>query len=195
MIILSKPPRGSAKVSYVSNGQDHQPTHGGPTKRINRLGDRFSYEIALRARGDQGSALVAKLNAGRSQKVRIPIRQAVEFPVVGGPVTVSTAVSGGTSLNMTGLPNGHVLKGGQFISVTGVNGVSYLHQIIEDATSNASGTVALTVAPMIRTVLNVGDPVRVNDPVIEGYLVGAATEWTVDFIGSVQVGFVVMEAE
>lgn len=195
MIILKRPPRGTAKLSYLSNALDHQPTHGGSTKRINRLGDRYSYEVAIRARGDQASALVAKLNAGRSDKVRVPVNQAATFAHVAGPVTIATAVSGGQSMNITGLPNGHQMKGGQLISVRGVNGVSYLHMIVNDSTANSNGTAALTVTPMIRTVLNVGDQVEVNDPVIEGYLAGAVTEWTVDFIRSIQVAFTVVEAE
>lgn len=195
MILLSKPPRGTTKLSYLSNSIDHQPTHGGATKRINRLGDRFSFEVSIRARGDQGSALVARLNAGRSDKVRIPIHQAVEYARVTGPVRVSTSISGGQSLNLNGLPAGHKLMGGQLISIKAVSGVSYLHQIVNDATANASGVITLTVAPMIRTVLSVGDLVEVNDPVIEGYLAGSATEWTVDFMRSVQVGFTIVEAE
>lgn len=195
MILLKKPPRGTAKVTYQSNAIDNVPTHGGPTKRVNRLGDRLGYEVSFRANGEQGSAFVAKLNAGRSDKVRVPIRQAVDYAQVGGPITVATAISGGQSINLTGFASGHVLKGGQMISVRGVNGVSYLHQIVNDATANASGVVALTVVPMVRTILNVGDPVQVNDPVIEGYLAGNATEWTIDFIRSVQVAYTVLEAE
>lgn len=195
MILLTKPPRGTAKLSYLSNSIDHQPTHGGATKRINRLGDRFSFEVAIRARADQGSALVARLNAARSDKVRIPVRQAVDYARITGPVRVATSISGGQSLNLNGLPAAHQLKCGQMISIKAVNGVSYLHQIVNDATANASGVITLAVAPMIRSILNVGDLVEVNDPIIEGYLAGSATEWTVDFMRTVQVGFTIVEAE
>lgn len=174
---------------------DHQPTHGGSTKRINRLGDRFAYQVTIKGRGSQAAPLVAKLNAGRSQKVRMPVNQPVVYADVTNPVTVGVSVSGGQSLTLRGLPAGHVLKGGQMVSLTAVNGVSYLHQIADDATANASGIIGVAVVPAIRTTLNIGDVVNVNAPIIEGYLAGSVTEWTADFLKLIEVGFQIVEAE
>lgn len=195
MISLPKAPRGKTDLAYVSNSSQRQPAFGGPTKLINRLGDRFAYKVTIKGRAVQVAPLVAKLNAGRSDKVRMPVNQPVEYADVPGPVTVRTAVSGGHGLNLTGLPAGHVMKGGQMVSVTAVNGVSYLHQIIDDVTADASGRVSLIVAPMVRSQLNVGDPVNVNAPIIEGYLAGSVTEWTADFLNLIEVGFQILEAE
>lgn len=174
---------------------DHQPTHGGPTKRINRLGDRFAYEVTIKGRANQVAPLVAKLNAGRAQKVRMPVNQPGDYVQLTNPVTVSVSVSGGQSLTLTGLPVGHVLKGGQMVSIMAVNGVSYLHQIADDATANASGVIGLTVVPAVRTTLSIGDVVTVNLPIIEGYLAGSVTEWTADFLKLIEVGFQIVEAE
>ncbi len=195
MITLPKAPRGKTELNYVSNSMDHQPAYGGPTKRINRLGDRFAYKLVIKGRAVQVRPLVAKLNAGRSDKVRMPVNQPVDYAQVPGSVTVATAVSGGNALNLAGLPAGHLMKSGQMISIMAVNGVSYLHEVRNDATTNGSGMFALTVSPMIRTQHNVGDAVNVNAPIIEGYLAGSVTEWTADFLNLIEVGFQILEAE
>lgn len=195
MINLPKGPRGKTELNYVSNSMDHQPAYGGPTKRINRLGDRFAYKLVIKGRASQVRPLVAKLNAGRSDKVRMPVNQPVDYAQVLGSVTVATAVSGGNALNLSGLPAGYVMTCGQMVSIMAVNGVSYLHEIRADATANGSGTVSLNVSPMIRTQLNVGDAVNVNAPIIEGYLAGSVTEWSADYLDLIEVGFQIMEAE
>lgn len=195
VISLPKAPRGKTDLAYVSNSSQRQPAFGGPTKLINRLGDRFAYKVTIKGRAVQVAPLVAKLNAGRSDKVRMPVNQPVDYADVPGAVTVHTAVSGGHSLNLAGLPVGHSLKSGQMVSVMAVNGVSYLHQIVDDATADGSGRVALTVTPMVRSQLNVGDQVNVNAPIIEGYLAGSVTEWTADFLNLIEVGFQIVEAE
>jgi hypothetical protein len=195
MILLRHPPRCEASLDYVANFQDQRPTHGGPNKRINRLGDHWAYSLSFPARGDQGMAYAAKLNAGLAQKVRVDVRQPAEYTTVPGPVTIGSAVSGGSTIVLAGLPVGHVLMGGQLFSVIGANGVSYLHQITDDATANGSGRATLTVIPAVRTVLNVADVVQVNSPVIEGYLVSRINPTQIKFTDTVEIGFQVEESE
>lgn len=192
--ILPMLPTGDFKFTYVPNALDHTPGGGGETQRINRLGDRFQVETTFKARGEQGVALLALLNSSRGSKVRLPIPQEIDIGSPGTSVLVDGANTG-TALDLKGLPNGYVLKAGQFITVV-KSGKRYLHQIVEESTANGSGLAATTIVPMLRTPLVGDEVVEVSEPSIEGYLTAREGEWVANgWLKSIALTVGVKEAE
>lgn len=150
----------------------------------------------MRLRGDQGVAFVAKLNAGRGQKVRMPLNQTIEVGNPGAARVNAAAPAASTSLSLKGLTVGYELRTGQYLTIIGSNGSRYLHQIVSDnAVISGTGTATVTVVPMLRVPVALNDVVDLATPVIEGFLGGQTNEWTTDFMNTVGITFAVMEAE
>lgn len=191
MINLPKPPRGKSNLRYISNSTQVKAAYGGPTKLINRLGDRYECETAVKGRGTQAAPLIAKLNQARRDKARMPIEQAVQYDRFTAPVTVATAVSGGMTVRLSGTGQ---LTAGQFINLTGTNDRRYLHMVTADVTLVAGGT-QVEVIPPIRSNISFGSHVEVNDPTIEGYLSSTTNEWAINFHRIIEVSFTITEAE
>lgn len=189
MIDLPRPPKQKAELKYISFGVDVDSAYGGPNKRINRLGDRYSYSVVLKARGNQGAPVIALINKGRRELVRMPVNQAVDYPATN--LTVKTGVSGGSVIALQGTGD---LKAGQLITLYGPNNKQYLHMVYEDVTITAAGTnVQLT--PMIRGPINAGSHVETQSPTITGWLTGKTTEWTINEAKIVEVELTITEAE
>lgn len=189
MIDLPRPPKQKAKLEYISYSVDVESTYGGPTKRINRLGDRYSYTVNLKARGSQGAPAIALLNRGRREQVRMPVNQAVDYPPTS--ITVRTSATGGSTIALQGSGE---LKAGQFIVLHGVGTRQYLHMVAEDAVI-ASGGTNVRLTPPIRAAINAGSHVETANPTITGWLSGKTTEWTINELKIVEVELVITEAE
>lgn len=192
--LLPALPRGPFKLTFISNYLDLQSSAGGEVQRVNKLGDRFALETTFTLRGDQGIGLIAKLNANRGSKVRVPIPQAIEIGSPGSSVLADGANSG-TTINIKGLPDGYALQPGQFITVLKA-GKRYLHQIVEADPADEDGKTVATIVPMLRIALAANDVIEVAEPTIEGFLQARETEWTQNgWLQSVGVTVKVSEAE
>ena len=78
-------------------------------------------------------------------------------------VTVNGAGQTGRLLNVTGLGNIKTLLSGSFISLgTGLS--TRLYQVVEDATSNATGDATLTIEPALRSTPANGAAVTLASP-------------------------------
>ncbi len=81
--------------------------------------------------------------------------------------TAATSSPAATTLTVTTLPNAFVLTAGDYIGLQKGNYRS-LHRILESATANSSGVVALTVEPPIETVyFNGSVTVNFDRPVVK----------------------------
>lgn len=197
MIVFPKLPRGSYSLGYLSNGVQQQGAFGGPSKLINRLGDRYAMTVnSLRLRGDQGRGLVAKLTAGRSDKVRVPVYQPPFEGHPGAPRVAGAHNAQTTTLTIKNLTVGFNVKAGLFLTIIAANGKRYLHQIVsDDAVVGGGGTAVVTVSPMIRVALTDNAQIEMAEPTIEGFLNGQSNEWTLDYMRTIGVSFTVTEAE
>lgn len=192
--LLPELPRGDFRFRYISNHLDLQPSGGGETQRVNRLGDRFAFETSFKVLGAQGIGLIAVLNANKGSKVRVLIPQPIVVGSPGSSVLVNGANAGQT-LVVKGVAASHPFKSGQFITVV-KSGKRYLHQVVADVTSSGGGTATLTIVPTLRVALTGDEVVEVAAPSIEGFLTARETEW-VTHTGhkSVAMTISVMEAE
>lgn len=192
--LLTALPRGPYKLTFISNYLDLQSSAGGEVQRVSKMGDRFALETSFTLKGDQGIGLVAKLNANRGSRVRVPVPQAIEIGTPGSSVLADGA-NQGTTLNLKGLPDGYALQPGQFITVV-KSGKRYLHQIVEADPADEDGKTAAVIVPMLRVALVANDVVEVAEPSIEGFLQARETEWTQNgWLQSVGVTVKVSEAE
>lgn len=193
-LLLPELPRGVYKWSFIGNFFDQTGGEGGETTMVGKLGSRFQVETTPKLHGRDGIALVAKLNANRGLKVRLPFRQpGIEIGNPGNPSV--NAASEGTTLSLKGLSAGYHLQAGQMVSVV-KNGKRYLHQIVDEVFATGGGTATATITPMIRTPLAGGETVEIANPTIEGFLqMSGQTEWVVGYTEAVEVTVTVKEAE
>jgi hypothetical protein len=123
---------------------------GGDDQRLNRLGNRMAVRITTKP--------LANVDVGSP----------------GSPV-VATGVSGGSALGISGLSSGYVLREGQPLSIIH-SGRRYLHFVDAD-TASTGGAATISVTPMIRAALTVGDTIELALPMIEGLLDGDPVAW------------------
>ncbi|MNR43834.1 hypothetical protein D3C85_1625010 [compost metagenome] len=91
-----------------------------------------------------------------------------------------------------GLPNGYVIRKGQFLSV-GSAGQRFLYRAKASATSVA-GTATVPLRTMLRRPPNDNDVVEIAQPMIEGF-VRDLGEWAVGVDRLVGLQFTVRERE
>lgn len=191
---LPQLPKGDFKLRFISNYIDLQPSGGGETQRINRLGDRFAVETTFKLRGDQGMGVIATLNANKGSKVRLYIPQEIEIGNPGSSVQVNGSASG-TTVVLKGLTANYVLQSGQFISIV-KSGKRYLHQVVTDVTASGLGAATVSIVPMLRVSLTGDEVVEVATPSIEGFLTSRETDWIQNgWLKTVAVTVSVMEGE
>jgi len=114
------------------------------------------------------------------------------IPNPGAPL-VKGAGQAGTSLVIDGLPNGYVIRKGQFMSVVSA-GQRFLYRTKAAATANGSGEVTVQFRTMLRRPPNDNDVVEIAQPMIEGF-VRDLGEWAVGVERLVGLQFTVRERE
>lgn len=177
----------SVQITFRSSATSLDPTLGGPSQRISRMGDRWVYRANMQPMSvAMAGPLVVALNQGLSQKAVCVVRQPNVSLARWSNGTVSAAVAGGSTLSHTG--GGAAKFVGQFFSIV-KDGVRYLHQI------SAVNGAALTFYPMLKTPLAVGDVLEFGAPKIEGFVSGNSQDWSVGFVGNVGCTFVIEEAQ
>lgn len=176
----------NTEFSLRSSATQHNPTLGGPSQRIARMGDRWSvkFDVApMRTR--DAEPLISVLLAGLSEKVIVEVRQSGVDLSAYGNGTVTGAASG-RSLNHSG--GGPTKFVGQFFSVV-KNGVRYLHRI----TAVTGATLAFL--PMLKVALTGGETIEFGSPKVEGFIDGNSQAWTVGRIANAGLSFTLIEAQ
>jgi hypothetical protein len=173
----SQPPVSGFTFTPLDFGGDISPSLGGPVQRINRLGNRYQLALAFPPvkSGAQAMLWTTRLEQAKAAGVLYPVPLdgfATGSP--GSPV-VANATTGGTSVYLGGLTPGYALIVGQWLSLIHA-GRRYLHRVTAAATADGTGHVTLSITPMLRTALSIGDVVEIAAPMIEGLIVGAI-EW------------------
>lgn len=165
------PFRDSARIDYVSYGNDLTSPFGGSTQRIMRLGDRFRLTITLPTMrisecGGQWDTLI-------SQAIRLGAIVKIPKQLLrkGTTLVTNPLIKGGGQSGMLitvdGLPAGASLVMDQYFSMT-VGGVNYLHRLTANKTADGSGEATLEIEPMLRVIPPDNTTLEFIAPKIEG---------------------------
>jgi len=179
----------------VSRRRDLEPTFNGPTSRIRRIGSRWSIDFELPPMGYvDAMAWVAALTSAEADTVMLKVPQP-DFDV-GAPG--SPLVNGGSQLGATldldGFHPGYIARAGQWFNLT-VSSRTYLYQVATTQVAVLDAMANMAISPMIRRSPADNAAVEFANPMIEGFLSGRETGWTVDVARTVGLAFTVTERE
>jgi len=185
-ILIPTVPVSSTEITLRVSATDQTPYLGGPSQRIARMGDRWSYKVNVRPlRVMQAGPLVTALTQGLTGKVMIEVRQDGVDP---SAYSNATVVGPATGRALTFNGGGPAKFVGQFFSVV-KNGVRYLHQV-----TSVSGPL-IQFFPMLRVPLTGGEILEFGSPKLEGFIEGTEQSWTVGMVANLGVTFTVTEAQ
>lgn len=189
------PPIKEAVPRYVSFGVDQTPTLGGPQSRILRLGDRWAIDVETYPAeyAEHGMKYLSRLVRGLKDTVRLAFPEPGVKPRSYGAPVVASAGSSGTSLPVSGLIPGDVIKEGKFFSMI-IGGESYLYQVaVEDVVVSGAGAATLQFEPMLRAQPPAGAVVEIEKPMIEGFIQGNEQSWQTSRSKYLPFRFTIME--
>jgi hypothetical protein len=172
------PPIKEAVPRYVSFGVDQDPILGGPQSKVLRLGDRWAIDVETYPAeyAEHGMKYLSRLVRGLKETVRLAFPEPGVKPRSYGVPVVASAGSAGTSLPVSGLIPGDVIKEGKFFSMI-IGGESYLYQAaVADVAVSAVGTATLQIEPMLRRQPPAGTALDF-EPKIDGFVQGNEQAW------------------
>lgn len=156
---------------------------GGPSQRVNRLGNRWRVNVEMpvltpaQAR-EWSAALVKGLRLGVLWKIVQP--DFLPGPV-GSPLVVGAAQSGWT-LDADGLTPGYVWRGGQFMSLV-TSSRRYVYQFSASGMVAVDGTAEFPIEPALRVTPADNDVIEIAEPYIEGLINAPSWVYDVDKLG------------
>lgn len=178
-------------IAMVTAKNTLTPAIGGAEQELLRKGTRyaltFSMPVMTYVQSMDWDDLMAE---GDTVLMRV-FQPGLVIPNPGTPL-VKGAGQAGTSLVIDGLPNGYVIRKGQFISVVSA-GQRFLYRAKASATSVA-GTATIPLRTMLRRPPNDNDVVEIAQPMIEGF-VRDLGEWAVGVDRLVGLQFTLKERE
>jgi hypothetical protein len=179
----------------VSRRRDLEPAFGGPTTRVRRLGSKWAFDVELPPLYyETAMAWVAALTSAEADTVILNIPQP-EFDVgAPGSPLVNGAGQLGSSLSLDAFTPSYVARAGQWFNLT-VSGQKYLYQVAAETVATGGAAAALPINPMIRRSPADNSAADFAAPVIEGFLSGRETGWTVDRGMFVGLSFTITERE
>ncbi len=172
------PPIKEAVPRYVSFGVDQDPILGGPQSKVLRMGDRWAIDVETYPAeyAEHGMKYLSRLVRGLKETVRLAFPEPGVKPRSYGSPVVASAGSAGTSLPVSGLIPGDVIREGKFFSMI-IGGQSYLYQVaVADVVVGAGTTATLQIEPMLRRQPPAGTALDFA-PKIEGFVQGNEQAW------------------
>ncbi len=147
---------------------------GGADLPIPRMGDRWTAIISTsQLRLDlAGRELLAALTMATTLDARMPIVQpnVPALPRGSAPV-VNGANQAGSALTVRGIPAGTLLEWGRYLSILHL-GVHHVHMVAQTVVVGAGGIATVPIWPMLRFLSLDGERVYLDEPMIEGRLIG-----------------------
>lgn len=196
MITIPASPRPNRlTVEYLDFGF-YQETIGASV-RVDRPGNRhrltMTWPRELMVPGTR-EVFTAALKRGKRQGVQInvPLTSAQGNP--GSPV-VNGAGQTGTTLVIRGLTVGYDLRQDYWLSIAKADGTSYLHSVFIGAVANASGIATIQIEPALRAPFPDGAAIQLQNPVIQGLLVGETFSYDVEEMKMTPLSITVQEFE
>lgn len=191
LTLPTDPAPAKMAIAMVTAKNTLTPAIGGAEQELLRKGTRyaltFSMPVMTYVQSMDWDDLMAE-----GDTVLMQVHQpGLVIPNPGTPL-VKGAGQAGTSLVIDGLPNGYVIRKGQFLSVVSA-GQRFLYRAKASATSVA-GTATIPLRTMLRRPPNDNDVVEIAQPMIEGF-VRDLGEWAVGVERLVGLQFTVRELE
>ena len=170
---LSALPIASAVPSLLEFGGVLTPSLGGPSQRVDRLGNRWSwqFETPRMLMETEGRRFAALLTMAKIEGALIAVPQPNFDPIAPGNPTVATVALSGRSVAIEGMTPNHPIRLGQWVSIVRA-GQRYLDMVAADTFSAPDGTATLSLANLLRVPLSVGDAVELGRPMLEGSITG-----------------------
>lgn len=191
LTLQTDPAPAKMAIAMVTAKNTLTPAIGGAEQELLRKGTRyaltFSMPVMTYVQSMEWDDLMAE---GDTVLMRV-FQPGLVIPNPGTPM-VKGAGQAGTSLTIDGLPNGYVIRKGQFLSVVSA-GQRFLYRAKASATSVAS-TATIPLRTMLRRPPNDNDVVEIAQPMIEGF-VRDLGEWAVGVDRLVGLQFTVRERE
>lgn len=174
------------------------PFLGGEEIRLNRLGMRLGgrFSIPPTIYATDGQRLVSRLLQAKASRLVVPWPQPGFDPGTLGTPLVQTAVAGGTSLQIKGLPSGKSLVEGQFLTLhRTADGRRYLHALTANSVANGAGIATVALFPPMRVSFAINDAIDL-EPSIEGHVLpGEELRWKISLAHHLAVEFSVVETK
>lgn len=152
---------------------------GGQTKRVARLGDRFHVKFQTSSLPyNYAIGLLAKINQGTTQKLRVPIWQS-NLKTAGSNAQVATGA--GQTLYLKNMTPGYQIRAGQYFTIYQVVGLEtrhYLHMATSTVTADGSGNATISILPTLRRTAIPNAHVEFENPTVEGFLASEAFSYT-----------------
>lgn len=171
MIELMELPRDTGYRPYVvASGGALRPGMGGPTLPTPRTGDKWGFEVNIRAMDALcGEALIVDLTRGAKALVRMRIDEPGMPAEDYGAARVNGSGHLGAVIPIKNARPGALIRKGKWLSLD-IPGRSYLYKAAGPVTVGANGQALVPIEPMIRRAAADNVVVRLADPIIEGFV-------------------------
>lgn len=191
LTLPTDPAPAKMAIALISAANPLNPAFGGAEQELQRKGDKYALTFFMPVMTYVQSMDWDDLMA-KGDTVLMQVHQpGLVIPNPGAP-QVKGAGQAGTSLVIDGLPNGYVIRKGQFLSVVSA-GQRFLYRA-KDSVTSVAGTATIPLRTMLRRPPNDNDVVEIAQPMIEGF-VRDLGEWAVGVDRLVGLQFTVRERE
>ncbi len=191
----TSPAPAGAEAALIDFGAFLTSPLGGPTQRVDRMGNRFRLSVTMPPMKNVavGRIWVARLIRGKSEgvRMRLPL-QGFDPGLPGVPVVAGTGQTGRTLAIRAATPNA-IFREGQFFSIV-TGGRHHLTMVDAETIASATGTATLPVSPMLRVPHLDGDACHFGQPMIEGFVMGDEMAWQMQLARIIGIAFDLVEA-
>lgn len=166
--------------AFIDNGGTMRSATNAKGLRLNRLGSHFRAAVTMPLhKSEEAAPLIADLIAAKQEglRMRYPL-QGVNQGGSGAPV-IDGAYQSGRTLLLRGLTPGYVVEKGYWLSIVDELGGHYLHNVFAGAAVGASGQVSIQIRPMLNYPFQDGAVVHLDQPMIEGEVLGSEQSWQI----------------
>lgn len=170
---LTTLPMRRAVPTPVVFGRVTRSDQGGSSDYDDRLGNRWAMEIEtppMRVEPNGRLFIEDLWEAQREGGVFEIPQPGLTLPPLGSP-TVAADVLTGRTVTLEGLTPNAAIKKGQWVSILH-DGQWYADRIRAQVIANADGEATISLRFLLRESLTAGDEVRLNKPVMEGFVEG-----------------------
>jgi hypothetical protein len=195
VLLPDVPLQSEISEQLLDNGAMLDPTLGGPSQSISRLGDRYAVTVNLPALGEAAEDWIAdRLRAraeGQTLSLAWPQRRRDGLPTT---AVVDGAGQLGTFLAVRGLSPGSLVPKLAFFSFAG-GGRTFLHTTTTRVTADGAGKAIVSLSPMLRRSPANGAALNFVAPIIEGFLDQGSVEWKLQQLRWIGTSFTLIENE
>lgn len=189
------PAPNGATPGLIDFGVFLRPPLGGPTQRIDRMGNRFaaSFTMPPMPHAELGRRWISRLIRGKTEGARIAWPLLDFNPGLPGlPVVNASGQTGRTIIIRSAQPN-YIFREGQPFSIK-TGGRHHLYFVDAEVIASNTGTASLPISPMLRVAHLDGDECHFAKPMFEGFIQGESWQWEMDLNHHNGIGFSIEEA-